>query len=133
MGLPQNVLASDGGERAAADPAHRRGRILVLEYAEEPNLYTVILHSIAGTTIRTNVGVGESWRVPIKDGHHVDFKLTAVGAHPGPMVVGFPSRPAEFEIRHAVDCPACSGLARGSAARAVQSERARSKLAKQCL
>lgn len=132
MALPQFIHASDGGVRPSADPSHRRGRVLVLE-CDEPNHYTVILHSAIGTSIRTNVGVGEKWRIKIKDGHHLDFKLLQVGRFPGPMMLGYRTRPAEFETSHAVDCPVCSGLAKGSAAHAIQHERARKKLAKQCL
>ena len=126
------VLASVSGPRAHVDPSLRQGQVLVLDLADEPGLYTVILHSQRGTQIRKNVAGNAPWRVKVKGGHHLEFKLTEVGTFPGPMLFGYQSRPAKFETRHPADCPECSGLAAGSLARTVQKERANRKLAKQC-
>ncbi len=124
------VLASVAGPRAHEDASLRQGQVLVLDLADEPGLFTVILHSQAGTQIRKNVGLQAPWRVRTKGGHHLEFTLTEVGQFPGPMLFGYRSRPATFETRHPADCPECSGLAKGSLARTVQRQRAKRKLAK---
>ncbi len=130
MSLPLLVTSSDGGIRSAGAPEWTRGRVMVIE-SDDPKLFTVILHSAAGTTIRNNCELNQSWRTKIKDGHHLIVRLAEIGKEPGPVVAGFRTRPAVLETNHPVDCPPCSGLSRGSLGRAVQNERARAKLAKQ--
>ncbi len=128
------VVALPSGPRDHPDPACRRGQILVLERSEDPNeaLYTVILNSNGGTRIRANVALNAPWSIPAADGHFLEFKLTEVGTFPGPMMLGYRTRPATFEVKHARGCPGCSGLSTKSTAFAVQKERAKSRLAKSC-
>ena len=126
--------ASPLGHRAHQYPALRRGQVLVLERSDDPNerLYTVILNSKGGTRIRANVALNAPWSIPAAHGHFLEFKLTEVGRFPGPMMFGYRTRPASFEVKHARGCPGCSGLAKGSTAFAVQKERAKARLAKAC-
>jgi len=121
--------------RVGTEPVWRKGRILAVDLSDVPGerRWCIVLHSRAGTTVRMNVPIGYSWRIPIKDGHHAVVTLERVREELPPVTVAGAlfAYPAVVSFREPVDCPGCSGLSKGSAAAAVQRQRARGKLAKQ--